>query len=233
MIKILELFSGTASFSNVAKSRGHKTFTIDNDSQFKPDLCVDILDFDASMLPEEFRHPDVIWASPPCTCFSVASVYRHWKDGKPIDKQTKKAIEIVKKTLAIIKEINPTFFIIENPRGMLRKQDFMQSLHRDTVTYYQYGSHVMKPTDLWNNLSSWKPRPMCKPMSDCHDHQPRTYKCKVKAGVLNLGTQGRKSNYEKVRNPIFRAVVPKELCLEILKSCEEANFIKSEKVILA
>jgi hypothetical protein len=48
-MKILELFSGTASFSNVAKEKGHDVFTIDFDKSFNPDLCIDILEFDISM----------------------------------------------------------------------------------------------------------------------------------------------------------------------------------------
>lgn len=221
-MKILELFSGTGSFSKIARERGHQTFTIDNDKQFKPDLCINILEFDISMIPKEFQAPDIIWSSPPCTAFSVASIYRYWENSKPKNEKTLHGIALVKKTIEIIKQMKPRFFIIENPRAMLRKQDFMQEFKRDTVTYCQYGHKTQKPTDLWNNLI-WNPRPMCKPGADCHDYQPRNYKSKIKAGVLHLGTQGRKSNYEKIRNPIFRAIIPKELCLEIIKVCEKSK----------
>ena len=44
-MKILELFSGTESFSKVAKEKGHETFTIDFNPKFKPDLIIDILNF--------------------------------------------------------------------------------------------------------------------------------------------------------------------------------------------
>ena len=71
-LKILELFCGTKNMSNTFKKKGHKTFTIDNNPSLDPDLCINILDFNISMIPEEFRKPDVIWASPPCTTFSVA-----------------------------------------------------------------------------------------------------------------------------------------------------------------
>jgi len=42
-MKILELFSGTESFSKVAREQGHETFTIDNNMEFKPNLCINIL----------------------------------------------------------------------------------------------------------------------------------------------------------------------------------------------
>jgi len=50
-MKILELFSGTESFSKVAKARGHRVFTIDNNPKFEPDLCKDILDVTIEDIP--------------------------------------------------------------------------------------------------------------------------------------------------------------------------------------
>jgi site-specific DNA-cytosine methylase len=212
-MKILELFSGTASFSKIARERGHKTFTIDFDKQFNPDLCIDILDFDISMLPEEFKHPDFIWASPPCQTFSVASIYRYWENGKPKNEKALRGLEIVKKTIKIIEELKPKHYIIENPRGMLRKQDFIQHLHRDTVTYCQYGHTVQKPTDLWNNLNH-SFRPMCKPGSSCHEKASRSSRNGIQGinnSFSNLGSHGR----------VLRAVIPKQLCLEILQRIEK------------
>ncbi len=213
-MKILELFSGTESFSKVARERGHETFTIDLDRSFNPDLCIDILDFNISMLPEGFRNPDVIWASPPCTTFSVASIRHYWENGKPKNEKALHGIKIVKKTIDIIKQINPHFFIIENPRGMLRKQDFIQDLKRDCVTYCQYGLSVQKPTDLWNNLS-WTSRPMCKPGADCHERASRGARKGIQGinnSFSNLGSRGK----------VARAIVPRKLCLEIIKSCEKS-----------
>ncbi len=211
-MKILELFSGTESFSKVARERGHETFTIDIDRSFKPDLCKDILEVTSKDIP--FK-PDIIWASPPCTTFSVASIRHYWVDGKPKNEKALKGIEIVKKTLEIIKQLNPKFFIIENPRGMLRKQDFMQELKRDTVTYCQYGAKVQKPTDLWNNLNHTF-RPMCKPGSPCHEPASRGARSGVQGidnSFSNLGSRGK----------VQRAIVPRELCLEIIKDLEKGN----------
>lgn len=235
-MKILELFSGTESFGKVARERGHEVFSVDFDKEFNPSLCKDIMELTSQEILDKFGQPDVIWASPPCQCFSIASVYRHWKDGKPKDEKTLVAIEIVKKTLQLIKELNPKFYIIENPRGMLRRQDFMQHLHRDTVTYCKYGLEWQKATDLWNNLN-WKPRELCKANAPCHVRAPRG----SNAGIQ--GTNGYRANREQKhpidasmlrirpgdhpdsrynisRSPVLRAVVPKELCLEIIKHIE-------------
>jgi hypothetical protein len=204
--RVLELFSGTASFSNVAKERGHKVFTIDFDKQFNPDLCIDMLDFKISMLPEEFRHPDIIWASPPCTCFSVASIGTHWKGGKkayiPKTKQAEKSMQLVIKTLEIIAKLNPKFWIIENPRGVLRKLSITPNENLQTITYCQYGDTRMKPTDIWTNLN-WKGK-RCNNGDKCHEPAPRGSK---------TGTQG-------LKNAKLRSIVPRELCLEIIKHCE-------------
>ena len=69
-MKVLELFAGSCSFSNVAKEYGYETFTTDYNNFDGIDYVTDILDFDYDELPYK---PDIIWASPPCTYFSVAS----------------------------------------------------------------------------------------------------------------------------------------------------------------
>lgn len=202
-MKILELFSGTESFSKVARARGHETFTIELNEHFNPDLCKNILDVKAKDIP--FK-PDVIWASPPCTCFSVASIGSSWIGNyHPKRVETALGMAYVLKTLQLIKELKPKFWFIENPRGVLRKMGFMEELNRSTVTYCQYGDTRMKPTDIWHN-TNWNPRKMCKNGNPCHVAAPRGSK---------TGTQGLKGNIE-------RSIIPEELCLEIIKECEKA-----------
>ena len=205
-MKILELFAGSCSFSDVAKEYGHETFTVDSgldlitlDHYSKIDLITDILEIDLNDIP--FK-PDFIWASPPCTYFSVSSMGKHWNgDNTPKSKEAVIGIEIVKKTKQIIELLLPMYFVIENPRGKLRKLNLLDNIYRDTVTYCQYGDIRMKPTDLWHNLP-WKPKPICKNGMPCHVAAPRG---------SQTGTQGLKNKYEKSK-------VPKELCKEILES---------------
>jgi len=215
-MKILELFAGSRSFSKVAEELGHETFSVDIKDFKNIDYVTNILEFDVSKVP--FK-PDVIWASPPCTYFSVASIGHHWnKDHTPKTLEAIVGCQIVRKTLEIINYFQPDFFFIENPRGKLRKLSFMQKLPRVTVTYCQYGDTRMKPTDIWTNhlssndlfgdnkLQGWLPRPVCnnrKKGNICHHEKaPRGSK---------TGVQGEKNNYE-------RSKVPYELCKEILLS---------------
>ena len=205
---VLELFGGSCSFSNVAKENGNKTFTSDFKKFDGIDYVTDILDFDMSMVP--FK-PDIIWASPPCTTFSIASCGHHWTpDKQPKTEACRKGIAIAKKTLEIINYFNPEFYFIENPRGLLRKMDFMQNIPRTTISYCQYEMHKpinerrMKPTDIWtNNLERWIPKAICKNGAPCHVAAPRGSR---------TGTQGLKNNFE-------RSKIPEQLCLEILNSC--------------
>ena len=99
-MNVLELFAGTASFSNAALRSGHTVFTSDYDEQFNTHYCVDIMEFDINKLP--FK-PDVIWASPPCETFSVASIGRHWhRGGEPKTEAAEEGKRRVLKTIEII-----------------------------------------------------------------------------------------------------------------------------------
>jgi site-specific DNA-cytosine methylase len=200
-MKILELFSGTESFSKVARERGHEVFTIDNNPIFKPDLCKNIINVNLNELP--FK-PDIIWASPPCQKFSVSTIGKNWNiDNTPKTKDAQRALDLVNNAISIIQILNPKYFFIENPRGKLRKLINFGEIK--TVTYCQYGDTRMKPTDIWTNNKNWKPKPMCKNGDSCHVSAPRGSR---------TGTQG-------LKNSIERGIIPKELCLEIIKSCEE------------
>jgi hypothetical protein len=204
-MKVLELFAGSRSVGKIAESLGMEVFSSDINPFEGIHYPVSILDFDVTKVPFQ---PDVIWASPPCTGFSVAALGHHWTGGKsayiPKTDTARLGIELVKKTIEVIEHFNPTYWFIENPRGVLRKMPFMDEYKRNTVTYCQYGDERMKPTDIWTNSEVWVPRKMCKNGDPCHVAAPRGSR---------TGTQGRANAYE-------RSKIPADLCLEILKSCK-------------
>ena len=115
-MKILELFSGTKSISNTFQARGHEVFTIDNNQELNPDLCSDMLSFNIDMLPEEWKNPDIIWASPPCQTFSVCTIYRNFKDGKPCSSKSYIGLALAMKSL----EIKPRTYKTKLSRGVLK-----------------------------------------------------------------------------------------------------------------
>ena len=208
-MKVLELFAGSRSIGKVAESLNCEVFSSDINNFEGINYVVNILDFNINKIP--FK-PDFIWASPPCTYFSVASIGKHWnKDHTPKSENAKLGMKIVQKTLDIIDMCQPSYYFIENPRGKLRKLDLMKDIPRTTVWYCKYGDKRAKPTDIWtNNLRSllnpggWHPRAEChNGNKNCH-HEP------APRGSQS-GTQGMKGNYN-------RSKIPELLCKEIIKS---------------
>lgn len=204
---VLELYAGSRSIGKACDELGMSSFSTDITQFGGIDLVGDILEIPIEDLPDA----DIIWASPPCTSFSIAAVSHHWRDGKPISKGAELGLKLLHRTLEIIEVKKPKVWFIENPRGMMRKRPEMLHLPRATVTYCQYGDNRMKPTDIWTNSSLWVPRPMCHPGSSCHEAAPRGSK---------TGTQGLKGNHE-------RSIIPHELCLAVMAAAD--NEVQGEK----
>ena len=208
-MNVLELFAGSRSIGKEAEKLGYNVFSSDLNSFEKIDYAVNILEFDIKKIPYK---PDMIWASPPCTYFSVASIGKHWnKDHSPKSENALIGLKIVEKTIQIINEINPKYWFIENPRGKLRKLNVVAGLPRTTVWYCTYGDLRAKPTDIWSNHiksifnpNGWNPRP------ECHNGNKNCHHEAAPRGS-STGTQGVKGNYN-------RSKIPEELCKEILKS---------------
>lgn len=209
---ILELFAGTRSISKQFEKHGHKTYSIEWDKNFENiDLYEDINNVSAKDVIKLCGGiPDIIWASPDCTTYSIAGISHHRKKNKetenldPVSDYAKFCDRTNKHVLELIQELKPKYYFIENPRGGLRKMDFMKNLPRYTVTYCQYGDIRMKPTDIWTNYPNPKFKPMCHNGDKCHESAPRGSR---------TGTQGLKGAKE-------RSVIPKQLCEYIVKICE-------------
>ena len=208
-MKILELFAGSRSIGRFGEERGHDVFSVDINPFNGIDLVKDIEYLEFDDIP--FK-PDMIWASPPCTSYSIAAISHHRSGQLPKSAFAEKSDRLVKNTLKLIESFNCLYYI-ENPRGMLRKMDFMRGYDRVTVSYCKYSDTRMKPTDIWSNniislfnQNGWNPRPMCfNGNTNCH-HEPAPRGSKT-------GTQGLKGNYE-------RSIIPEALCLEIIKATE-------------
>lgn len=210
---VLELFAGTRSISKAFEKAGHKTYSIEWDKDFENiDIYDDINNITAKDIIKLCgRVPDVIWASPDCTTYSISAISHHRKKNEEtgnldaVSDYAKFCDKTNKHVLDLIQELKPKLYFIENPRGGLRKMDFMKGLYRYTVTYCQYGDKRMKPTDIWTNHPKPKFKPMCHNGDNCHEKAPRGSK---------TGTQGLKNAKE-------RSIIPSQLCEHIVKICEE------------
>lgn len=206
----LELFCGTKSFTKEAKKHGIECTTLDINHIFNPDICKDILNTD----PKELGKFNILWASPPCQCFSVMSMARHWKETEkgyePKDNETIKSINILRKTIEIISIMKPDYWFIENPRGMMRiiiddilKEFNINEYQKKSVTYCKYGLNIMKPTDIYTNLMAWKPIKPCNSGDNCHENTSKYDK--------------RRTGTMALKDKIERARVPEKLCNEIIR----------------
>ena len=211
-MKVLELFAGTRSIGKAFEEKGHEVFSVEWDRSFENiDLYKDIYELSAKEILDKFGKPDVIWASPDCSSYSIAAISHHRKREEngnlaPVSEYAKFCDRVNQHTLNLIMTLSPKYWFIENPRGGMRKMDFMHGLPRYTVTYCQYGDTRMKPTDIWTNHPDPEFKPMCKNGDPCHEKAQRGSR---------TGTQGLKGSKE-------RSVIPVELCRHIVKICEEA-----------
>jgi len=194
---IFDFFSGTGSSTQAFKDAGHTVISFELDDFFEATEHANVFDLNAKDLIAKYGQPDFVWASPPCTAFSVASIGHHWANGganpTPKTESAKQSQDLVAHTVQLIKDLNPTKgWLIENPRGMLRKLSVVADLPRTTVTYCQYGDSRMKPTDLWGKVPGWTPRIACKNGMPCHEAAPRG---------ARTGTQGIVGAKERSRIP--------------------------------
>lgn len=211
-IKVLELFAGTRSIGKAFEARGHEVYSVEWNKDFENiDLYDNIMNVTAEQIIRDFGHPNVIWASPDCSSFSIAAISHHRRKNPetgnldPVSDYAKFCDKVDQHVLDLIRELNPTYYFIENPRGGMGKMTWMKDIPRYTVTYCQYGDTRMKPTDIWTNHPNPKFKPMCHNGDSCHTPAPRGSK---------TGTQGLKGSVE-------RSVIPAELCNHIVNICEE------------
>ncbi|MBC1548273.1 DNA cytosine methyltransferase, partial [Listeria sp. FSL L7-1435] len=123
-MKVLELFAGTRSIGKAFEENGHEVFSVEWDKSHKNiDWYQDISQITADDVLMRFGKPDIIWASPDCTTYSIAAISHHRvKDvsGNLLaNSEYAKQCDITNKhVLELIKSLEPTYFFIENPRSI-------------------------------------------------------------------------------------------------------------------
>lgn len=199
----LDLFAGTGSATKAFEEHPDWEVTkVELNERFEADMHEDVSDLEPKDFDKDF---DFIWASPPCTKFSVAAIGHHWDKTNdnyyPEKKECVESVSLVYQTLYLMNQLNPEYWVLENPRAMLRK---IIGMPAGTVTYCQYGDSRMKPTDLWGRLPESFEFKSCSNGADCHDSAPRG---------SQTGTQG-------MDNAEERATVPYGLSKAIVDAVE-------------
>ena len=168
---ILDLCCGTMSVSKALRDRfpDARIISFDNDPSCATDsisnhdfrLC-DIRDVDVEALKQEVGRPLWIWASPPCTQYSIARSYAR----KPRDLTG--ADSIVRACMNIIETLQPVRWAMENPyTGMLKGRDIMKPWEHllKRTTYCKFGFQYKKETCIWTNADV--NLPACSRLTPC------------------------------------------------------------------
>jgi len=135
-MKVLDLFCGLGGWSKAFHDAGHECTGIDIKNIGYPWRFVkaDLNDWKPD------QQYDIILASPPCTQFS--KVNQNWT-GKCNES---KGLELVFRTFALIQEIKPKYWVIENVKGLA---EFIDKPN-DIVRYGATKNH--KSAYLWSNI---------------------------------------------------------------------------------
>lgn len=159
MLQSIELFSGSGEISLIFQSKGFHTLTVDNNPKLKPDLCIDICELSADILPGSVA---LFWASPDCTRFSRAAAQKHWTketisyrnyNYTPATAEAIKAEKLLIRTVQLIQEINPGVWFIENPVGRMPHLPALRNFghYRYCVNYADWGFSYGKETYIFTN----------------------------------------------------------------------------------
>lgn len=160
MDQTVELFCGDRkAFSCIAGSLGFSTFTVDKNPNVGPDLIGDVRFLEADELPVK---PLVVWAAPPDAGFQKS----HWSGSDPKDEFAKEAERIFGRAITLIAQMRPTWWFVENPKGLLRNLPMTAGFNRgypsrirQTIRHDEFGGEGEAETDIWTNAYWWLPRP--------------------------------------------------------------------------
>ena len=164
-MKLLELFSGMGKISKAFSSVGFETYRVDWSEKLDAELHADV----SALTVEDVIKlcggvPDVIWASPQCTTYSIATHKHRTLTEGPKSELAKHDDEVNIKMWKLIDELvalGTKYYFVENPQGRMRHMKFVKDRPRFELTYCSYGNkanargyedlYIMKKTDIWSN----------------------------------------------------------------------------------
>ena len=135
-MKVLDLFCGLGGWSKAFAEAGHDCTGIDHINLGYPYRFIKA-DLNDWVPDQEY---DIVLASPPCTNFS--QVVKQWT-GKANES---KGLDLVWRTFALIEQIKPKYWIVENVKGL---GEFLPP--PNDIVRYGHSFHT-KSAYLWSNI---------------------------------------------------------------------------------
>jgi site-specific DNA-cytosine methylase len=214
--RLLELFCGTKSVGKVFENKGYEIISLDYNKKFNATHIEDFLTWDYTIYPTNYF--DVIWASPDCTTWSLATggKYRTKASIYGLNNQHQEksifANNMILKVIEILKYFQPQSWFIENPRGLLKwfppLQQFIdeEGANMNLVYYANYNNWGFpKPTNIWSNLSLWENEKIPVMPTDSYV-------------IKHRKSDGKNKRYYKAfqKNPEERSKIPPDLITRLL-----------------
>jgi len=220
-MRLLELFCGTKSVGKVAEQQGYEVVSLDFEPRFNATHTIDIFDWDYKQYPVGYFN--VIWASPDCRTWSLASggKYRTKKDimglGNKYQDEATMGCNMIRRVIEIIKYFQPDKWYMENPRALLQYFpdlcDFIKEYgaYRNLVYYGNYGHNCPKATHIWSNMPLWKDEKKPEMAEDTYVMKYHHHDKRMKRRYI--GMYGSKANAE-LRSVIPATLIEKLFALE-------------------
>ena len=210
---MLELFSGSGRIAAAFHFAGWETVTVDWDESTNANHHLNILDLSVETILEWFNGsvPGVVWASPECTTYSIAtSKHRTLKDGlAPLTPKAEYDDKVNRHLWRLIDEMVSlgSVYFVENPRGRMRHMDFTADRPLHETSYCTYGLESQdfqglrkKDTDIWTNHAEARFNAPCRVWNRKHEH-------------VNL-------KYDRAKDTLSRSQMPSQLIQDVVTMCE-------------
>ena len=222
-MRVLDLYSGTGTVKRMCAENPAQFDCVSLDLA-QADINCDVMEWDyVTAFPR--GHFDVIFASPPCTCFSRlkrCNIGRTLRNGTTITAESIEAdisnvgLPLLRKTQEIMQYFQPKWWFIENPQTG-RMKDYIDEPNY-VLDYCRYGMPYRKRTMIWTNLKDFTP--LCCDKK-CSGWDPVGKKHKVR--VNELGGAGDRSDSTVNGGRAIRSKVPDGLIRALLHAILEEN----------
>jgi hypothetical protein len=227
--RFLVLYCGTGSVEATMKELfpNSEVVALDLDPRSSATILCDVrkwvMDKEGMRLyPPGYFH--AVWASPPCTQYSMAKCAPFQQDNPHFPRDYMTADSMVQAAQEAIRYLQPHFWYIENPHGGLWRRPIMTlwNAYRVTTSYCKYGTLYRKNTDIWTNATDADGRQILLPPC-CKEHPCPNYGSHPETAQSGPSMSGQPGQ----GNPKNVYPIPKKLLQRLLKPLKYSSWNSS------